>query len=405
MQVTGVLADALNWAGISEDAFNEKLAACTDESGRNRLIMETLAGTYDDASDAFYRNNEALVESRKNQAALDESLAKVGSAVATVKNAFIKQFTPAISSAAETAANFIENIDPEEITQKVGDLIDMFQNLLPIITGVTAATVAYKAAVSIASIIDAVRKSTESMSIAQAALNAVMSANPFVLIATLIAAVGTALVTLYMTNEDFRNKVNAAWASVKSTISNAVSAIRTFFTETIPNAITNALQFFVSLPESFRNIGTQIVQGLWQGITQKFQWLKNNVAGFVNNIKSWFTGAGGFDTHSPSKWSAGVMENVMGGLSIGAKDGLPGALAAIEGATNRIKNSMNFGTANVDFSSSGIGKASAASNSFVSSLSSTFDNMTIVVQSVLDGKVIGETAYKYSRNKERAMGV
>ena len=26
-QVTGSLADALNWVGISEDAFNEKLAA------------------------------------------------------------------------------------------------------------------------------------------------------------------------------------------------------------------------------------------------------------------------------------------------------------------------------------------------------------------------------------------
>ena len=31
-QVTGSLADALNWVGISEDAFNEKLAACSSES-------------------------------------------------------------------------------------------------------------------------------------------------------------------------------------------------------------------------------------------------------------------------------------------------------------------------------------------------------------------------------------
>lgn len=49
-QVTGVLADALNWAGISEDDFNEKLAECSSESDRNQLIMETLAGTYDEAS-------------------------------------------------------------------------------------------------------------------------------------------------------------------------------------------------------------------------------------------------------------------------------------------------------------------------------------------------------------------
>mgnify|MGYP007015035450 CR=1 FL=1 len=52
-QVTGSLADALNWVGISEDAFNEKLAACSSESERNRLIMETLSGAYDEASAAF----------------------------------------------------------------------------------------------------------------------------------------------------------------------------------------------------------------------------------------------------------------------------------------------------------------------------------------------------------------
>lgn len=53
-QVTGTLADALNWASISEDDFNAKLEACSSESERNQLIMETLAGQYDEASDAFY---------------------------------------------------------------------------------------------------------------------------------------------------------------------------------------------------------------------------------------------------------------------------------------------------------------------------------------------------------------
>ena len=77
-QVTGSLADALNWVGISEDAFNEKLAACSSESERNRLIMETLSGAYDEASGAFYRNNEALVASREGQAQLDETLAGLG---------------------------------------------------------------------------------------------------------------------------------------------------------------------------------------------------------------------------------------------------------------------------------------------------------------------------------------
>lgn len=43
---------------------------------------------------------------------------------------------------------------------------------------------------------------------AQAALNAVMSANPIAIVITLIAALIGVFATLYATNEDFRNKVN-----------------------------------------------------------------------------------------------------------------------------------------------------------------------------------------------------
>lgn len=85
-EVTGTLADALNWAGIMEDDFNEKLASCGSESERNRLIMDTLARTYEDAADAFYENNRQVIDARRNQATLSEVTAKLGDASATVKN-------------------------------------------------------------------------------------------------------------------------------------------------------------------------------------------------------------------------------------------------------------------------------------------------------------------------------
>lgn len=84
--VTGVLADALNWAGISEDKFNEQLEKAGGEAGRNKLIMDTLSKTYDKASDAFYANNQQVINSRRNQATLQEVTAKLGDASAKVKN-------------------------------------------------------------------------------------------------------------------------------------------------------------------------------------------------------------------------------------------------------------------------------------------------------------------------------
>ena len=41
--VTGTFADVLNWAGTSEDAFNDKLAACNTEQERMQLIMDELS--------------------------------------------------------------------------------------------------------------------------------------------------------------------------------------------------------------------------------------------------------------------------------------------------------------------------------------------------------------------------
>lgn len=107
-EVTGSLADALNWVGISEDQFNEKLAACSSESERNRLIMETLAGQYDAASEAFYRNNEALVASRESQVLMDQSLGKLGETISTLKSQLQSEFMPAISGVADAFNSLLQ---------------------------------------------------------------------------------------------------------------------------------------------------------------------------------------------------------------------------------------------------------------------------------------------------------
>lgn len=106
--VTGALADALNWVGISEDKFNEKLADCSSESERNRLIMETLAGQYDAATEAFYRNNEALVASRESQVLMDQSLGKLGDTISTLKSQLQSEFMPTISGVVDAFNSLLQ---------------------------------------------------------------------------------------------------------------------------------------------------------------------------------------------------------------------------------------------------------------------------------------------------------
>ncbi len=127
-EVTGALADALNWVGISEDDFNAKLAECTTESERNDLIMQTLTSTYSDAADAFYENNEALIQSRENQAKLDEVTGRLGESVSDIKNALLEKFGPAIVDTGDKIADFIEGVDTDKLFAKFDGAIENIKN-------------------------------------------------------------------------------------------------------------------------------------------------------------------------------------------------------------------------------------------------------------------------------------
>lgn len=194
----------------------------------------------------------------------------------------------------------------------------------------------------------------------QIALNAALTANPIGAVIAVVGALVAAIVVLWNTNEDFRNAVISAWEKIKETISGAVAAIKTFFTETIPNAAQTALDWFHSIPEQMKEVGRNLLMGLWDGITDKVEWLKGKVTGVVDIIKGWFTGKDGFDEHSPSKWSRGVFRYVMEGGAEGLSDGLPALMRGVSGVSSRVKDGLDFGTASVGFADSGIGVSSAA---------------------------------------------
>ena len=56
-KITGGLADALNWAGVSEDEFQSSLDACSSEQERQALITDTLNGLYSEAAEKYREVN------------------------------------------------------------------------------------------------------------------------------------------------------------------------------------------------------------------------------------------------------------------------------------------------------------------------------------------------------------
>lgn len=87
-QVTGPLADALNWAGVSEDKFNESLAKCSSEQERAQLITNTLNGLYSEAAKNYKDSNGAIIDARKAQSELTDATAKLGESLEPVSTGF-----------------------------------------------------------------------------------------------------------------------------------------------------------------------------------------------------------------------------------------------------------------------------------------------------------------------------
>lgn len=102
-QVTGTLADALNWAGVNEDAFNASLAQCSNGQERQALIRGTLNGLYADAAQLYEKNNAEAIAHNEAQAKLNMTLASVGktitpllTSIMNLANALLTLLAPAI---------------------------------------------------------------------------------------------------------------------------------------------------------------------------------------------------------------------------------------------------------------------------------------------------------------------
>ena len=166
--------------------------------------------------------------------------------------------------------------------------------------------------------------------------------------------------------------------------------------EGIPTLISKFVEGFASVMSEIVDVGKNIVEGIWQGIQNMASWIKNKVKNFFGGIVDSVKGLLGI--HSPSTVFADMGRN----MALGMGEGWDSEFSKVKG---QIEDGMNFQTGSVDFTSSALGRSQTGLTGAINSVAATMgQNFTITVQSVLDGRVIGETAYQYSRNKARAYG-
>lgn len=142
--LTGVLADALNWAGVNEDDFQDKLDACSTEQERQKLITETLNGLYSEQAEKFKELNKDVIAAREAEAELAQAQADLGATVEPLttkitefKTKLLTEFSPALKQIVEDmvgVANGTEGATEklsESINNLISDVLQKFVDFLP----------------------------------------------------------------------------------------------------------------------------------------------------------------------------------------------------------------------------------------------------------------------------------
>lgn len=305
-KVVGVLADALNWAGVSEDEFNQKLALCSSEQERSALITNTLNGLYDEAAKNYKAANGEIIDARLAQSELTDATAALGKELEPVSTSFklfgaeiLKSLVPGVQQLSEglqQAFNGDEGADvniANGIESIILSLVDTIDKIIP--TLITVMETVAEALLSkliemlprlsslaidlILSLVNAVIEQLPllmdaAISIVVYLANAISEQLP-TLIPTMINAILTMVETL-TSPENLSNLINAALQLILALTQGLMNAL--------PNLVEKAPEIILSLIITILSMLPQIVETAYKVISEFIRGLLESRSRITKNF-------------------------------------------------------------------------------------------------------------------------
>lgn len=390
-QVTGTFADVLNWAGTSEDGFNEALAAAEGPAERAKLVLDELSRQgLPELADAFREANPEIVAMNDANARMQDSLADIG-----------KALTPVVATVTGGMASLLKALAP--VGQAFGSVFQGAVELLrPVAEGLSQQMDRIRAAIdraftpeqqaAIASFFQTLGSVLLSVpfGVLSAGLNLVLQGVELLVqgVGVLVDFFGTTVPAAFQTavrgGKDFVTTLGAAFGQLVRELGAALSqalsavvqwvgsmiakaremgqgvltAVGDFFGQLpsrIAGLLSAALTALVSwaadmaakagagmakvkiavvnglkaIPSQVVSVGRDIVRGLWNGISNAAGWLLGKIRGWCGSILDGIKGF--FGIASPSR----VMRDQVGlmiarGLAVGIQKGERQVLAVAD---------------------------------------------------------------------------
>ena len=286
------LYDRISHGKMSVDEITESMKRSTSEGGKYFHSMDKQSQIFDGRLSTLS----------------DTINSKLGEALQPILKKASDEWIPNITNA-------IDNMDIDSVVSVIDDIIsgvgDLFgfimdngDTIISLVAGIGTAMMTWKVASMINGVVGAVKAfqvANEGASVAQALLNGVMNANPIMLVVTLLAGLIATIVTLWNTNEGFRNAVISVWNAFKDTVGNAIKSVGGF--------IGNLISWFQALPGRI---------GAFLG-------------GVISNVQNWASNMASRASETGSRFVNGVVSFIRG---------LPSAVW--NWLSNTLNNAWNF---------------------------------------------------------------
>ena len=355
------LYDRISKGKVSVDEITESMKRSTSEGGKYFQSMDAQSQTLDGRLSTLS----------------DTINSKLGEALQPILQKAADEWIPNITNA-------IDNMDIDsvvsvidEIVSGVGDLFGFIMGngdtIISLVAGIGTAMLTWNVASMINGVVTAVKAfqmANEGATVAQALLNGVMNANPIMLIATLFAGLTATIITLWNTNEGFRETVTNVWNAFKDTVGNVITSVGGFIDNLISwfqalpgrigaflgevignvqnwassmvsraseagsNFVGNVVAFISGLPSAVWNWLSSALNNVWNFAGQLAQAGANAASGLVNNIIEKVRSL-------PSQlYNWGV--DMVKGIADGIRNAIHHVTSAVSAVADKIKSFLHF---------------------------------------------------------------